>query len=169
MDRVILLNSDYSFLNTISWKKAMCLISKGKVEIIKASKKVIESAENTWKIIVPKVLRLVKLVRTVYRTRVPFSKKNVFYRDEHICQYCHKKFKKLTIDHVIPRSRGGLSTFENCVACCKPCNNKKGNQTPNEAKMGLARKPFQPTIMEFLRIKMRILGVDKILEELGVY
>ncbi len=169
MERVILLNSDYSFLNTISWKKAMCLMAKGKVEVVKASERILESAEKTWKMIVPKVLRLVKIVRTIYRTRVPFSKKNVVYRDESICQYCRIKHRRLTIDHVVPKSQGGISSFENCVSACKPCNNKKGNRTPRQARMGLMRQPIQPTIMEFLRIKMRTLGVDKVLVELGVY
>lgn len=167
--RVILLNSDYSFLNTVNWKKAMCLIAKGKVEIVKASKKIIKSAENAWEMVVPKVLRLVKLVRTIYKTRVPFSKKNVLYRDEFTCQYCGKKKQRLTIDHVIPKSKGGRSNFENCVASCKPCNNKKGNRLPSEAKMGLPKRPIQPTIMEFLHIRMRMLGIDGLLRELGVY
>lgn len=169
MESVILLNSDYGFLNVISWKRAMRLIEKGKVEIIKASEKIIRSIENNWEKVVPKVLRLIKLVRSVYKTRVPFSKKNIFVRDEFTCAYCGRKDLRLTIDHIIPKSRGGATDFENCVSACKPCNNKKNNRTPREAKMFLNRKPFQPTIMEFFIIKMKKLGVYKTLKDLGIY
>jgi hypothetical protein len=70
---------------------------------------------------------------------------------------------------MIPRARGGKKSFENCVACCKPCNNKKQDRTPNEARMFPHKKPYQPTIMEFFRIRMRLLGVHDLLKELGVY
>jgi len=182
MQRVILLNSDYSFLNTINWKKAMRLLCKGKVEVLKATEQILRSADRTWELYIPKILRLVKLVRSVYRTRVPYSKKNVIYRDKYTCQYCgenfHRKMTKfiiingekikisLSIDHVIPSSRGGKSSFDNCVASCKPCNNLKNDRTPREANMVLKRQPFQPTIMEFITIKMKLLGIDKILEEM---
>lgn len=169
MEDVILLNSDFGFLNTISWKKAMRLIEKGKVEIIKKSKKVIRSIENNWERVVPKVLRLIKLVRSVYKTKVPFSKKNVFIRDGFTCMYCGRKDQRLTIDHIIPKSKGGKLTFENCVASCKPCNNKKNNRLPSEAKMFLIKRPFCPTIMEFFIIKMKRLGVYKTLKDLGIY
>lgn len=166
MQRVILLNSDYSFLNTINWKKAMRLLAKGKVEVLKATEKILRSADRTWELYIPKILRLVKLVRSVYRTRVPYSKKNVIYRDRYICQYCGTKGKKMTVDHVIPSSRGGKSSFNNCVASCKPCNNLKNDRTPREANMVLRKQPFQPTIMEFITIKMKLMGIDKILEDL---
>ena len=169
MERVILLNSDYSFLNTINWKKAMRLLAKGKVETIKATEKIIRNSERTWELYIPKVIRLIKLVRKIYKTKVPFSKKNVIYRDLYTCQYCGKKDQKMTIDHVIPSSRGGKSSFDNCVAACKPCNNIKNDRTPNEAKMALKRLPFQPTIMEFIAIRMKFLGVDKILKEIWEY
>lgn len=169
MENVILLNSDYSFLNVISWKRAVRLMVKGKVEVVKATDRIITNAEKTIKMLIPRVLRLVKLVRSVYKTRVPFSKKNVFVRDDFTCAYCGRKDQRLTIDHIIPKSRGGATDFENCVASCKPCNNKKNNRTPREANMFLNRKPFQPTIMEFFIIKMKRLGVYKTLKDLGIY
>jgi len=169
MQRVILLNSDYSYLNTIGWKTAMRLLSKGKVETLKATDRVLKSIEGKWEIVMPAVLRLIKLVRTVYRTKVPYSKRNVIHRDLFRCQYCGIKDKKMTIDHVLPQSRGGKSTFENCVAACKPCNNSKGDRTPSEAKMKLRKQPSQPTIMEFLTLRMKALGVDALLKEYGVY
>lgn len=169
MESVILLNSDYSFLNVISWKRAVRLVVKGKVEVIKATDKIISNAEKTFQMLIPKVLRLVKLVRSIYKTRVPFSKRNILVRDEFTCLYCGRKDQRLTIDHIIPKSRGGKTTFENCVASCKPCNNKKNNRTPREAGMFLKRQPTQPTIMEFFLIKMKKLGVYKTLKDLGLY
>ncbi len=147
----------------------MRLMTKGKAEMIHASNRFIQNAEKTWNIAVPNVLRLVKLVRTVYRSKVPFSKRNVLHRDKFICQFCGIKEKKMTIDHVLPKSRGGKSTFENCVAACKPCNNLKNDRTPREANMRLLRQPNQPTIMEFIQAKMKSLGVDKTLKEFGIY
>jgi len=169
MEKVILLNSDYSFINVISWKRAVRLMVKGKAEVVAASNKVIRNAEKTIEFIIPKVLRLVKLIRSIYKTRVPFSKKNVVVRDGFTCAYCGKSDQRLTIDHIIPKSRGGKSTFENCVASCKPCNNRKNNRTPSEANMFLKKKPFQPTIMEFFIIKMKRLGVYEVLKDLGLY
>ncbi len=166
MEKVILLNNDFSFLNMINWKKAMRLVAKGKVEVLQATTKVLRNIEKTWEIFVPKVLRLVKMVRSVYKTRVPFSKKNVFYRDLFTCQYCATKHGRMTIDHVLPVSRGGKSTFENCVCSCKPCNNRKNDRTPREARMFLAKQPIQPTIMEFINIKMKALKIDEVLKEL---
>jgi 5-methylcytosine-specific restriction endonuclease McrA len=116
----------------------------------------------------PLVIRLIKIIRSIYKSHVPFTKKNVMVRDRQLCVYC-KTNKELTIDHVIPVSRGGKSTFENCVTACKPCNNKKGSRTPREAKMFLKRQPYAPTISEFFRIKMIQIGMDKLLKELGVY
>ena len=100
--------------------------------------------------------------------KVPFSKRNMLTRDYFKCVYCGSK-KQLTIDHVIPTSKGGKTTFENCVTACIDCNNKKKNRTPSEANMFLARRPTHPTISEFLRIKMELLGLDKFLKEVGVY
>jgi 5-methylcytosine-specific restriction endonuclease McrA len=100
---------------------------------------------------------------------VPFNKRNVIVRDEFKCAYCGIESKSLTIDHVIPLSRGGKSNFENCVAACKGCNAKKGNKLPSEIHMYINKKLYQPTIAEFLRLKLRKLGLDVVLKELGVY
>ena len=74
----------------------------------------------------------------------------------------------MTIDHIQPKSRGGGHTFENCVCSCGPCNHKKGNRTPREANMFLKRQPYQPTIMEFFRHKVKRTGMDKVLKQLGL-
>jgi 5-methylcytosine-specific restriction endonuclease McrA len=168
MDQCILLNADYTFLNVVNWKRAMCLLAKGKVQVLKQSERLIRTAEGIA-IKVPAVMRLIKLIRTLYVNRVPFSKKNVLVRDGFKCAYCKSERRRLTIDHIIPKSRGGKTTFENCVSSCKPCNNKKGNKMPSEVKMYLKVKAYQPTISEFLRLKVQKLGINEVLRDLGIY
>lgn len=168
MERTVVLNSDYSFLGLVSWKRAIKLVVKEKVEVITAGEREICNGDKTCLIKVPLVLRLIHLVRYVYKNKVPFTRKNVYVRDRHTCQYCGRK-ERLSIDHVIPTSRGGKNNFENCVTCCVPCNTKKDSRTPSEAGMFLKKQPHEPTIMEFLLLKMKTLGVDKVLKDLGVF
>ena len=167
MERVIVLNGDYTFLNTINWKRAVCLVITGKSEVVKYSDRALHTVSGEF-MKLPLVIRLIKIIRSIYKSHVPFTKKNVMVRDRHLCVYC-KSNKDLTIDHVIPVSRGGKNCFENCVTACRPCNNRKGSRTPREAKMFLKRQPYAPTISEFFRIKMAQLGMNKLLKELGVY
>ena len=168
MTHCVLLNADYSFLNVVGWKRAMCLVAKGKVQVLKHSERIVRSAEGIA-IKLPAVMKLIKLIRVLYRNRVPFSKRNVLVRDGFICSYCGSDKEKLTIDHIIPKSRGGETTFENCVSSCKPCNNRKGDKTPSEARMYLKTKAYQPTISEFLKMRAKKLGINDVLKDLGIY
>ena len=93
------------------------------------------------------MIRLKRFVRGPFRQRVAFNRKNVFRRDDHHCQYCARQANDLTLDHVLPRSRGGPTSWENVVACCKSCNAKKRDRTPEEANMRLLRKPYAPRFM----------------------
>lgn len=163
MERCVLLNADYTFLNIVSWKRALKMVFKEKVEVLKYSDTTIGCGESC--INLPAVMRLIKLIRTIYRNRVPFTKKNIMVRDRYQCTYCGSG-RELTIDHIIPSSKGGKTSFENCITACRSCNNKKGNRTPNEAGMFMKRRAYQPTIHEFLLIKMKQLGVDRILDDL---
>lgn len=165
MERVILLNADYSFLNTISLRRAMTMMAKAKVQVLEMSKSIISGACESW--FIPKIIRLIKLVRVVYKNRVPWTPKNVSIRDDYVCQYCGKKLspKQAECEHIIPRSKGGKSTFENTVCACRDCNQHKANRTPREAGMSLKRLPYQPTIMEFIQLRLRNTGVDEILDE----
>ena len=169
MDNCIILNADYSFLNIVSWQKAITLMIKGKTEVLKYTEKTVKNFEKTIIMKIPAVMKLINIIRVIYRNQVPFNKRNVIVRDEFTCMYCGKKPKTLTVDHVIPISKGGKSTFENCVAACKTCNTKKGNKLPSEINMYIKRKPFQPTIAEFLRLKLKKLGLDVVLKEFGIY
>ena len=164
--RVVVLNGDYSFLNTIGLKRAISLYVSKKVEVLKYSEKTLKTAGGMI-IKIPLVMRLIKIIRMIYKNKVPYSKKNIFLRDEFKCCYCGSP-KELTIDHVIPKARGGKSSFENCVSACRPCNNLKGKRTPTEAKIYLRKQPISPTISEFFRIKMKQLGIDVYLKEIGI-
>jgi len=168
MDQCVLLNADYTFLNMVDWKRAMRLIAKDKVQVLRQSDRIIRTAQGIV-VKVPLVMKLIKLIRKLYLNRVPFSKKNVLVRDGFKCAYCGNGGHRLTIDHIIPKSRNGKTSFENCVASCKPCNNTKGGRTPSEAAMYLRVKPFQPTISEFLRLKVKKLGINNVLKSLGIY
>ena len=161
----VVLNADYTFLNTISTKKAMCLLAKEKIEVLTYSKKVFRTAMGMV-MRVPAVIRLIKLIRTIYKARVPFSKKNIMVRDGFKCAYCGAKDVRLTIDHITPKALGGKSTFENCVASCKPCNSRKGHKLCSEARMYPKVHAHQPTVMEFLQLKMKALGINKVIEEM---
>lgn len=167
MTRCIVLNGDYSFLNTISWRRAVCLLIKGKAEALKYTDECVHCANGSV-IKIPVVMKLIKVIRMIYKNHVPYTKKNIMTRDNHKCVYCGSS-KNLTIDHVIPESRGGKTSFENCVTACFLCNNKKNNKTPREANMFLNKIPHAPTISEFFRLKMKGMGVDGLLKELGVY
>ena len=168
MSQCVLLNADYSFLNVVDWKRAMCLMVKDKVQVLKHSERIVRTVGGVI-VKVPAVMKLIKLIRTLYINRVPFSKKNVLVRDGFKCAYCGAERQRLTIDHIIPKSKGGKADFENCVSSCKPCNNKKGNRTPREAQMYLKVKAYQPTISEFLRLKVKKLGINDLLRDVGIY
>lgn len=167
MNRCIVLNGDFTFLNTITWKRAVCLLIKGKAEALKYSDKSIKCSDGS-EMKIPLVMRLIKVIRMIYKNRVPYTKKNIMIRDNHTCAYCGSQ-EQLTIDHIIPIYQGGKSTFENCVTACFPCNNLKNNRTPSQAKMYLQKKPYAPTISEFFIMKMKTLGLEAFLKELGLY
>ncbi|MBT8340134.1 MAG: HNH endonuclease [Desulfatitalea sp.] len=165
MEQCILLNADYSFMNVVDWRRALRLVVKEKVTVLSYSERFIQGVEG-MRIRVPAVMKLIKLIRSVYRTHVPFSKRNVLIRDNFTCGYCASQGGRMTIDHIVPRSRGGPSTFENCVCCCRTCNTRKGSRTPHEARMYLKRRPQHPTIYEFLRLRLRRLGIQDLWAEL---
>ena len=125
---VLVLNSSYEPLNFTSWKRAIILLFKEKAQYISK-----------------KVIRLVNFVRIPFRTQqlIHPTKANIIKRDNHECQYCGSK-SHLTVDHVIPRSKGGKNTWENLVACCETCNVKKGNLDLSQLDMKLKNTPRKP-------------------------
>ncbi|HMO17437.1 MAG TPA: HNH endonuclease [Oligoflexia bacterium] len=143
MATTLLLNSSYEPLKVISWERAVTLLFLGKVEVIENYEKNIRSVSIVMR--VPSVVRLLRYVKLGTRTP-PLNKVNLLTRDDFSCQYCRRKLKRsdATIDHVVPRSQGGPTTWENVVVACPPCNRKKGGRTPLQAKMELKNKPLAP-------------------------
>lgn len=141
--RVLLLNATYEPLRIVSWQKAMVLWFQEKADILVSHEKVIRSVQTQVR--APAVLRLRIFVKPRPQRGVRLSRENIFLRDQHKCQYCEKKVpvKELTLDHVMPVSRGGGKTWENLVAACHKCNHKKGNRTPDEAQMPLLKRPVR--------------------------
>jgi 5-methylcytosine-specific restriction endonuclease McrA len=139
MGHVLVLNASYEPLNITTWRRAMVMLLKGKAEGLE------HDPEKTIRpdYFLPTVIRLRQFVRVPYKP-LPLTRRNVFHRDGHACQYCGFSGEQLSIDHVVPRSRGGTDVWENVTTACLPCNVRKGNRTPREAGMPLAREPRRP-------------------------
>ena len=137
---VLVLNASYEPLNITTWRRAMVMLLKGKAEGLEHD----PSRSIRGDYLLPTVIRLRQFVRVPYR-QMPLTRRNVFHRDGHRCQYCGYSGDQLSIDHVIPRSRGGADVWENVTTACLPCNVRKGNRTPREAAMPLARQPRRPS------------------------
>lgn len=138
MAKVLVLNASYEPLNITSWQRAVVLLIKGKAEQIEHNGKYIYEDFP-----LPTVIRLRYYVTMPYK-EIPLTRRNILHRDGHSCQYCGYNGDDLTLDHVIPRSRGGGDTWENMVTACVRCNVKKGNRTPKEAHMPLNQPPRRP-------------------------
>ena len=139
MGQVLVLNASYEPLNITTWRRALVMVLKGKAEGV-------EHDPSRWirgDTMLPTVIRLRQYVRVPYK-QLPLTRRNLFHRDGHRCQYCGSSADQLSIDHVVPRSRGGLDTWENVTTACLPCNVRKGNRTPREASMPLMGKPHRP-------------------------
>jgi 5-methylcytosine-specific restriction endonuclease McrA len=157
---VLVLNASYEAINVCNLKRAMKMIFKGVASTEEVSDREIRSSTNSMK--VPLVIRLVNYVHIPHCV-VKFSRKNVLARDQHTCQYCHEYFPPpvLTLDHVIPRSRGGGTRWENVVTACKKCNSRKGNRTPHEARMFPKRSPQAPSIISYLHLSRTSRAYDE--------
>ncbi|MER3329792.1 MAG: HNH endonuclease [Candidatus Kapaibacterium sp.] len=133
-------------------KRAITLLFLYKAElIVRAHNKFIHTVNKTFEL--PSVIKLCEYQRIPYRD-VELSKKNIFRRDGGKCQYCGSAKGILTIDHIMPKSRGGESSWENLTTACFNCNNKKSNKTPFEAKMPLLSKPHKPNYVLYLNQKI---------------
>jgi 5-methylcytosine-specific restriction endonuclease McrA len=153
MEQTLLLNATYEPLKVVHWQKAVTLWCQGKVEIISRHDREVRAPNFSFKL--PSVIRLLRYVRIKKRfDYVPFSRANIYARDEFTCQYCADKFstQDLTFDHVVPVSQGGRKDWENIVTCCVSCNRRKGGRTPDEARMKLIRHPRRPMSAPAIRI-----------------
>jgi 5-methylcytosine-specific restriction endonuclease McrA len=133
--RALVLNASYEPLSIVSSRRAVCLLLAEKAELVECDEGVVRSANVS--IPVPTVVRLRYMVRVPRRAVAAVSRRAVFARDEYRCQYCGARAD--SIDHVVPRSRGGSHVWENLAAACRPCNMKKRDRTPDEAGMRLLR------------------------------
>jgi 5-methylcytosine-specific restriction endonuclease McrA len=138
MGKVLVLNASYEPLNITSWRRAVVLLLKDKAEQVEHNGRIIYADFP-----LPTVIRLRQYVRVPYKD-IPLTRRNILHRDGHACQYCGDTGETLTLDHVIPRSRGGADTWENMVTACVYCNVRKGNRKPSEARMKLRKTPRKP-------------------------
>jgi 5-methylcytosine-specific restriction endonuclease McrA len=125
------------------WFDAICSVYTGKADVLEEYEETVSSVSATFNI--PAVIRLKRAV-SPHKKAVKFSRINIFTRDGFSCQYCgaKKPMKELNYDHVIPRDQGGKTVWENIVAACYPCNGRKANKTPEQAKMKLLKRPVHP-------------------------
>lgn len=143
--RTLVLNAGFEPMQLVSWQRALCLVLSEKAEVVAHYDAVVRSVSSSVQL--PSVVRLVRYVQVVSRLGlVRCTRKNVLLRDHYQCQYCGVKCRPgaITIDHVVPRSRGGKTTWTNVVAACHLCNRKKGSRTPEQVGLVLQKLPRRP-------------------------
>ena len=140
--RILVLNYSFEPLQFCNARKALTMVMAGRAEQVECDGYMVRSPNMTFPL--PIVIRVLKMIKRRSRRNIAFSKKNILRRDNYTCQYCGDKSHSLTVDHIIPKSRGGNASWTNMVVACKPCNLSKGNQTATEAGMELSRKPSRP-------------------------
>lgn len=138
---VLLLNLNYEPLNVCNVKRAIVLTVVGKAKVLENSRGYIYTPSRVFPL--PSVIKLVYMVHRPH-LQVKLTKKEIFRRDNYTCQYCGRKTKNLTVDHVVPRRYGGEYRWENLVSACPTCNRRKGGRTLQEANMQLIRQPYKP-------------------------
>lgn len=141
--RALVLNQNYEPLNVCSVRRAFVLVYRGKAEVLEQGDEPISGADaQTWT--TPSVIRLAHFVRRPH-PRPRLTRREVFARDGERCQYCGQRGGQLTLDHVVPKHRGGEHAWENLVTACRACNHRKGGRTPQEARMDLLSEPRRPS------------------------
>lgn len=150
---VLVLNQNYEPLNICNARRALVLVLGGKAEVLDQNGTTISTARAIF--VVPTVIRLRHFIKRP-RPRVKLTRREIFIRDNHTCQYCGHRGGDLTIDHVVPRSRGGLHTWENVVSACRQCNHYKGRKSVAEAHMNLRVQPFEPSAGVYYSIERRL-------------
>lgn len=158
MSDVLLLNFSYEPLGVIDVKRAVQLLFARKVEVVEAEAGLVRSTSTAFPL--PSILRMLYYVGRK-RKRIELTKKNVLLRDRYTCAYCEARGARgdrtMTVDHVLPKSKGGPSTWENLVCACMRCNNRKNNRSPEHAGMKLKRKPKAPKYIPWIRVKRNTL------------
>lgn len=150
MRSALVLNATYEPLSVVPCRRAVCLVLSDKADVVEHDGTEIRSASTS--VPSPLVIRLRYVVKVPYHRRTSLSRRAVFARDEHRCQYCGGAAD--SIDHVMPRSRGGLHIWENVAAACRRCNLDKRDRTPDEAGMRLARAPKAPRELAWVTVSV---------------
>jgi len=150
VQQVLVLNASYEPLNVCSVRRAHVLVFKGKAQVIEELDRPLRAATDTYPW--PHVIRLVQYVRVPRTVQRKISRRALFARDNWQCVYCGSTAGRLTLDHVVPRSRGGGSTWENVVTSCAPCNLRKGDRLLHEVHMELPHPPRPPAPVLFIRL-----------------
>ncbi len=155
MQSVLVLNQNYEPINICNTRRALKLIFKNKAEAVENTPRMVHAANQ--KFAVPSVIRLYQFIRRPH-LRISYNRKNVIRRDAFTCQYCGEKpgVAELTVDHILPRSKGGPDSWTNVVAACKKCNNQKADRTPRQAEMDLLSRPKDPNPFPALLLSWRI-------------
>lgn len=148
MSRALVLNATYEPIGVVSERRAVILALSEKVDVLAESGDMLASAR--LQVPVPSVVRLRYYVKVPYKRTAPLSRRAVFARDHGQCQYCGKVAE--SIDHVLPRSRGGAHTWENVVACCRRCNTYKSDRLLTDCGLTLKTKPAAPTQFVWLKV-----------------
>ena len=154
MSDTLVLSASYEYVSQIPWERAITLLFQGKVEVLEEYEdRAIRSI--TFSIKMPSVVRFIQAIRGKRRA-VKFSRESIYQRDSGRCQYCGNGVKRseFTYDHVIPRSKGGKTTWENVVAACVPCNQKKSDRLPSVAGMKLLTTPVRPKKLPEIRVTL---------------
>lgn len=145
---VLILNQNYEPLSVCTARRAVVLVFLGKAEIVEHRAELVRSTLRSYPL--PSIVRLMAYVRIPHKGII-LSRKNIMKRDGHQCQYCGTTKGPLTVDHILPRNRGGEDTWENLVCACLTCNNRKGDKTAEQARMRLLRSPKRPTPIHFIQ------------------
>lgn len=141
MTSVLVLNQNYEPLNVCNARRALVLVHRGKAEVLEHANGDLRAVTRVYPR--PSVIRLVYLIKRP-RPRVRLTRREVFIRDNFTCQYCGIRTRELTLDHVVPRHRGGRHTWDNLVSACRMCNHRKGGKSLDETRMPLRRPPREP-------------------------
>ncbi len=150
---VLVLNASYEPLHLVSTRRAVLLLLKDKAELVEAADQIIHAA--SIQLPRPLVIRLRRYIKIPRNLHLPLTRRLIYARDQYTCQYCGGRFPpaQLTLDHVIPKSRGGTKTWENLVTACRRCNQRKGDRTPAEAHMYPLRAPYRPRYVALVWLK----------------
>ena len=154
---VLVLNQNYEPLNVCNARRAFVLIDRGKAEVLEHDGDVIRTARFIFQL--PSVIRMIYMIKRP-RPKMRLSRREVFNRDRYTCQYCGRQTRELTLDHVVPRHRGGGHEWDNLVSACKTCNHRKAGRTPHEANLRLLREPFAPKVTSYYVVYRHLDGRD---------